>query len=460
MSATASAARLTGVGVFVIGGLCLFTVGLFMIGDRQMAFAKKFTISTEFKKITGLQPGGIVRVSGAKAGAIKKIVPPNVPGGRFRVEFEITEDLHPLVRMDSLASIETEGLVGGNYLGVGSGTDKSPTAAPGATIPSKEPFEIADLMQQMGDTIQKVNDTIDQMKDDVQRAVVSGADTLDDAHVLLTDVSRDVKAMASNGARLSADAAQIAETVRKGEGSLGKLVNDDELYRRATNVAAQAEQIAASARQVVDQAKDTLAGFQSKDGPVEDMASSLKQTMGDARKAMSGFAENMEALKHNFLLRGFFKDRGFFNLAEVSPAGYRQGALTRDGLRRSGRVWLKTADLFEPAPDDPATERLTGDGKGRLDAALGGYLERLAASVLVVEGYAQRGAKDEQYLRSRVRASLVREYLIGKFSLVPQTTGVMPLGSESAGSPGGELWDGVALAIFEEKDAAKARGGK
>ena len=39
-----------------------------MIGDRQMAFAKKFTIYTEFKKITGLQPGGIVRVSGAKAG--------------------------------------------------------------------------------------------------------------------------------------------------------------------------------------------------------------------------------------------------------------------------------------------------------------------------------------------------------------------------------------------------------
>src|SRR5512141_2564097 len=109
----ASPARLAGIGVFVIGGLLLFTVGLFMIGDRQMAFAKKFTINTEFRKITGLQPGGIVRVSGAKAGAITKIVPPDTPGSRFRVEFEIAEELHPLVRMDSMASIETEGLVGG-----------------------------------------------------------------------------------------------------------------------------------------------------------------------------------------------------------------------------------------------------------------------------------------------------------------------------------------------------------
>ena len=168
----ATPARLAGVGAFVLGGLLLFAVGLFMIGDRQMAFAKKFTIYTEFKKITGLQPGAIVRVSGAKAGAITQIVPPNGPSGKFRVELEITEELHPLVRTDSLATIETEGLVGGSYLGVGTGSEQAPAAPPKSTIPSKEPFEISDLMQQMGDTIAKVNKTIDEMKDDVQRAVV------------------------------------------------------------------------------------------------------------------------------------------------------------------------------------------------------------------------------------------------------------------------------------------------
>ncbi len=221
----------------------LFTVGLFMIGDRQMAFAKKFTIYTEFKKITGLQPGGIIRVSGARAGAIKKIVPPNAPGGKFQVELEIIEELHPLVRMDSLASIETEGLVGGSYLGVGSGTGglsfrrvRRDDSEPGAVRDRRA--DAAD-----GDTVKKVNTTIDEMKGDLQRAVASAADTVDVANKLLADVSGDVKQMASNGARLSADSAQIAETIRKGEGTLGKLVNDDELYRRATNVAKQAERL-------------------------------------------------------------------------------------------------------------------------------------------------------------------------------------------------------------------------
>jgi phospholipid/cholesterol/gamma-HCH transport system substrate-binding protein len=180
--------------------------------------------------------------------------------------------------------------------------------------------------------------------------------------------------------------------------------------------------------------------------------------MNDARNAMSAFAENMEALKHNFLFRGFYNDRGFFNLADISPAAYRKGALTRGGARRSVRVWLKTAVLLEPAPGDLATERLTDDGKARIDSAISSYLERLTTGVLVIEGYAQDGSKNDQYLRSRMRASLVRDYLIAKFSLTPQTTGVMPLGRESAGSPDGGLWDGVALAIFEESNAAKERG--
>ena len=346
-----------------------------MIGDRQMAFAKKFTVYTEFKKITGLQPGAIVRVSGAKAGSITQILPPNTPSEKFRVKLEITEDLHQLVRTDSIATIETEGLVGGSYLGIGTGTDAAPPVAPNATIAGKEPFDIADLMQQMGDTIKKVNDTFDEMKGDVQGTVVAIGDTVDNANALIIDVSGDLKQMAASGATLASDAAQIAEGIRSGKGTIGKLVNDDELYNRATAIAKQAEEIAANARQVVENAKKTLEGFQSKDGPVQGMTASVKQTMDDARAAMAGLAENMDALKHNFLLRGFFNGRGYFDLAQMSPADYRQGALTKGSDRRVVRVWRRADVLFEPEPDHPENERLTDAGQGadrRGDRALPG----------------------------------------------------------------------------------------
>jgi phospholipid/cholesterol/gamma-HCH transport system substrate-binding protein len=453
----ATPARLAGIGVFVLGGLALFAVGLFMIGDRQMAFATKFTVYTEFKKITGLQPGGIVRVSGAKAGSITQILPPATPNEKFRVKLELTEDLHQLVRTDSLATIETEGLVGGSYLGVGMGSDAAKPVEPNATIAGREPFEITDLMVQMSDAIKKVNDTIDAMKGDVERAVVGVADTVGNANALLTAVKADLKLMAASGAKMTGDAAEIAEGIRSGKGSLGKLVNDDELYNRVTAIARQTEDIASSARLVVENARKTLEGFQSKDGPVEGMTASVTQTMDDARAAMAGLAENMEAMKHNFLLRGFFKGRGYYDLAQMSPADYRKGALTKGSDRRLVRAWRRADALFEPQPDHPADERLTNQGKTGIDSAIAPYLEHVASGIVMVEGYAQQGTRDEQYLRSHARASIVRDYLIAKFHLDPQATGAMALSADSPDSPERAPWDGVAVAVILPKATLEPR---
>src|SRR6185503_1479798 len=215
----ATPARLAGIGVFVLGSLALFAVALFMIGDRQMAFATKFTVYTEFKKITGLQPGGIVRVSGAKAGSITQILPPATPNEKFRVKLELTENLHQLVRTDSIATIETEGLVGGSYLGIAIGTDAAKPVEPNATIAGREPFEITDLMVQMGDTVKKVHDIIDALTGDMERAVVGIADTADSAKTLLATVSVDLKLIAASGAKLTGDAAEITEGIRGGKGS-------------------------------------------------------------------------------------------------------------------------------------------------------------------------------------------------------------------------------------------------
>ena len=453
----ATPARLAGVGVFVVGGLLLFAVGLFMIGDRHMAFAKTFTLYTEFTKITGLQPGAIVRVSGAKAGSITEILPPGTPNEKFRVKLEVVEALHQLVRTDSLATIETEGLVGGNYLGITTGTNAALPVAPDATIAGKEPFDVADLMQQMGETITKVNSTFDDIKGDMQGAVVAIASTMGNANTLITDVGVDVRRMAASGARITEDTAQIAENVRNGKGIVGKLVNDDELYARVTRIAQQTEETASSARQVVDLARTTLEGFQSKDGPVQGMTTNVRQTMEEARGAMAGLSENMDALKHNFLLRGYFNKRGYFDLDEISPAAYRQGALTKGGGRQLVRVWLGADVLFESEWDQLGTERLTDEGKGRVDAAIGSSLLHVASGILMVEGYAQEGRVDEQYLRSRARALVVRNHLVGKFHLDPQATGVMPLGADSIDSPGKVRWDGVALALILPKGTLALR---
>src|SRR4029079_4845613 len=184
---------------------------------------------------------------------------------------------------------------------------------------------------------------------------------------LITGVSSNVTKMAASGALITADAAEIADGIRNGKGTIGKFVNDDELYNRVTAIAQLTEETAGNARQLVQSAKETLEGLQSKDGGVQGMTASVKQTMDDARGSMAGFAENMDALKHNFLLRGFFNGRGYFDLAQISPADYRQGALTKGSNRRLVRVWLRSDVLWEPTPDHPEREELADAGKAGVD---------------------------------------------------------------------------------------------
>jgi len=114
-------------------------------------------------------------------------------------------------------------------------------------------------------------------------------------------------------------------------------------------------------------------------------------------------------------------------------------------------VWLHSDALFEPDGDLADGERLTADGKTQLDAAFAPSLEHAASGVVMVEGYAQQGPPETRFLRSRARASLVRGYLIARFFLDPQTTGAMPLGADSPGSPGLMPWDGVAIAVILPK---------
>ena len=227
----ATPARLVGVGIFVLSGLLLFAIALFTIGERQLAFARKFVVYTEFTAITGLQPGAIVRVSGAPAGSVIDIAPPAVPSGKFR-GLSKHRDLHPLVRTYSVAAIQPKCLLA-DLLGRHHRYSERPSSADGSTFRAAN-RSVADLFEQMSGTVGKVNATIDALGAGIEKTLVSVDTTVNNVSSLIDEVSDDVKMLASASARITSDAAQIAEGIRKGEGTVGRLLKDDELYQRVT----------------------------------------------------------------------------------------------------------------------------------------------------------------------------------------------------------------------------------
>jgi phospholipid/cholesterol/gamma-HCH transport system substrate-binding protein len=444
------------VGAFVVGGILLFGVGLFLIGDRRMLFSETFEVYAEFGEIAALDKGATVRVAGMDAGEVEHVGVPTGPGAPFRVRMRVREDLHPLIRLDSVATIQNDGLVGNKFVQIESGTDKAAPVPDQGTIKSREPFDIADLMQKMSDTIDTVNTMLVDVKSDVEVALKAVSEVAGDAKSLMNDVGKDVRVILASTERVTSNLAVIVDGVRKGQGTVGKLLNDDGLYVSVKSIMGEAEKVVANVRKASEEARDAIADFRGDGGPVKGLAGSLQQTLTAARDAMTDLAETTEALKRNFFFRGFFNKRGYFDLDDVSPAEYRQGALATEG-RRVLRIWLSADVLFER--DATGAERLAEGGKQRLSSAMSQFVRYPRTSPLVFEGYETAGTGDERYLTSRKRAQLVRDYLVSTFALDTNYVAVMPMGAEAVESPAGNSWNGVALAIFVPASALQAKSG-
>ena len=446
-----------GAGAFVVIGLLMFAVALFMIGERRMLFERRFTVYTEFSRLGELEPGAPVRVAGADAGEVTDILIPSTPSQKFKVKMEVREKLHPIIRTDSVAVPQTEGLVGGVFVNIGVGTDRAPRVAEGGTIPGRDPFEISDLLQQANDTMMMIGDTVNALRGDAETAVKEVAGTAEDAHALLDQIRPDLEAIAKNGNVISSDTRELVAKINGGQGTIGKLVNDDTLYRQFHDLADQAQTVMTNLHEVSDEARRAIVDVRSKDGPAQGLLADMRTTIGQAREATADLADNMEAMKHNFLLRGFFNKRGYYDLNAISPVEYRTGVL-ENGKRKAMRIWLKSSVLFEPGAD--GTEVLSASGRARIDSAMATYLKYLPANPVVVEGYAPGPTVADRFHVSRRRAGIVREYILGKYDVPPQNAGFIGLGVEALNSPDKDRWDGVALTLFLDRTALQVANAR
>jgi len=442
--------KVVGAGAFLVVGVFAFTAALFMIGDRRMLFETRFPVYTEFANLGQLQSGAIVRVGGLDAGEVTDIQIPQSPAGKFRVRMSVREDVHQLIRTDSIATSQTEGLVGGIFVNVTAGTERAPRVAEGGTIPSHEPFAIADLLKQASDSVELITMTVEALRGDAEKAVQQIALTAEDAHALVEEIGPDLTAIVQNGNRISSQTRLLVTNINEGKGTIGKLVNDDALYVQARAIAEQARAVMENVQQVSADARGAISDLRSQSGPAQGLMADMRVTLNHAREATSGLAENMEAMKHNFLLRGFFNQRGYFDLDGISPAEYRKGVL-ENGKRKAMRIWLADSVLFERTQN--GAEVLTEDGRARLDNAMATYLKYIPGSPLVVEGYATQGTETDRFQRARSRAGAVLQYLEGKFDLMPNNTGSVALSGEAKDSPSGSSWDGIALTLFVNRQA-------
>jgi phospholipid/cholesterol/gamma-HCH transport system substrate-binding protein len=455
-------------GAFVIGGLLLFGLGLFLIGDRRMLFSRSAEYYTEFAQISALSAGAKVRAGGMDAGEIVEILVPQGPGSKFRLKLKIIEKLFPIIRTDSVASIQTDGLLGSKFLQIDIGTRGRAPA--NYTLPSREPFEIGDLLAKIRETVSALDKTVGEVKGDIADATKTVAESAKHVDQIIVAAQEPIEKFTAATSRMSEDASAIIARVRSGEGTIGKLINDDAVYKSVSGSAKAVQQAMESLRQTSRDVKELVSrfksgeapadiertmknvaesservkllvsGFQPEPGGGDGVTGDLRATLSSAREAMADLAENLEALKHGFFFRGFFKDRGFYDLAKLSPVEYQSKEFEKNVTKE--RAWVRQDELFILKVN--GSEELSDPGKTKLDSMIANFLRFTKDRAVIVEGYASAGTVDEQWLSSRERATKVRDYLVKKFTLSPDYVGVMPMGAVLGYA------DGIALVLLKK----------
>jgi phospholipid/cholesterol/gamma-HCH transport system substrate-binding protein len=448
-----NAQRRVAVGAFVVGGVLLFGVGLFLIGDRRLLFQPNFELNTSFNRVSGVQVGTRVRVDGLDAGEVLGIRIPARPSERFGVRMRIREDLRPLIRADSVAAVQTDGIVGNAFIQVGRGTDASPLVRAGDTIAGTDPIDFSDLIQEGRQTFRTVASEMTSLTDEIAATIDPLTETIETVNQVVTDVGDDVKTVTAATERITGDAGAILSDtraivadIRGGRGTIGRLLTDESQYERWVGMTAQVERTVTNVETATGHVRSLVEGVTATDGATQRMAETLRETLTEAREVMSDLSEGTEALKRNFLFRGFFRDRGFFDLDAISREAYASGAL-EGGDRTRLRIWIDADVLF--SRDAEGREQLTPDGRRRLESAMADLMRYPRDAPLVVEGYADGSSGEVAYLVSADRALLVREFLLSRFRRRATLTGIMPMSDEASGSPRADgRWSGVALALF------------
>ena len=435
--------RLALVGAFVISGLLIFAVGLFMIGDRRLLFSEQFEIEADFGNVAGVEIGTSVRLSGLPAGEVIDIDIPDAPGGRFVVRMRVREDLHALIRTDSEAAILSDGLLGSAFIQLRAGSAAAPFIPDGGELRGVDAVEIADLIAEGRETFRIAANEIVQMRAELTESFGGFAGTIESTTLLIDSIGSDTQRVTDASASLVdetrgmvAEVRRVLGTVTTGQDAVEQVLRETEGTMRAV-------------RESAEHVENAIERFSGPDSATQRLLVDAGEVMRRAREAMTDVADNTEALKRNWLFRGFFAERGFYNLDELTVDEYR--TLLRDGRYTPLRIWLAADRLFKA---DPAGGLTLRDGAGRrIEESMGELLQYPRTSPIVVEGYATAGEIGRRMLDALARAELVQRYVARTFRRAG-ATGTMALGAEAADSPSRDgRWDGVALTLFADPEA-------
>jgi len=293
-------------GIFIVAGLALLVFALFYIGSKENLFSKSFEVYSTFENVSGLTQGSAIQFAGINVGSVQSI--DIISSNRVKVNMSIVNDVKKFIKKDSEASIVSDGLVGNKVLTISSGTPQTAGIENGDSIHSIKPLSIGDIINNLNQSTLEVNGLVKNVGEIVQKVnngegtlgqLVNNESLFNNVDSLMASFSGASANVNSILTKASAVIEIVTRDIQNLQGSIDSIVS---------NVSDITQKINSSQSLVGTLLTDTAFANNIKNIMINTDATTANLQLGSF-----SFYQNMEALKHNFLFKGYFEDLGYWD---------------------------------------------------------------------------------------------------------------------------------------------------
>ena len=306
-------------GAFVLAGLIFLLLILYMIGKNRTMFGGNYKLRARFENVQGLKSGNNVRYAGIDVGTVEKVSIIN--DTIMEVKMIIDNKAKFILRKNAIVSIGTDGLVGNKVVNIAASKSDSPLAEENDILPTKKPIDTDEMLR----TLNKTNNDIAV----IARNLKLTSDKLNNSEALwdlLNDKSlpdnlkksaTNIRLVTNNLYNMSKDVNSMVSKIKKGEGSIGKIINDSSFAKSledaVINIKDAGNEVSTLSKDINKAVKDIENNINDGNGTVHALLKDtglvikINHSLDNIEDGTKGFNQNMDALKHSFLFRGYFR---------------------------------------------------------------------------------------------------------------------------------------------------------
>ena len=306
-------------GLFVLASLFFLILLLYLVGKNSNMFGSNYILRARFENLQGLKAGNNIRYAGIDIGTVKSVYIIN--DTIMEVKMIIDKKAKNIIKKNSVVNIGTDGLVGNKVVNIISVKEDAPFAVENDILPSKKPIDTDDMMR----TLNKTNNQVSKIAEDFSLTInklnnSKGIWQLLNDQTIAENISNASSQVNKSSNKINEIANQIndiAYELKNGNGIMSKLINDknlaDSLTAAINNFKTAAHEISEAGKEInysvnliskeINEGKGSIHAI-LKDTSVTVL---LEKSMENIESGSKGFSDNMDALKHSFLFRGYFR---------------------------------------------------------------------------------------------------------------------------------------------------------